>query len=69
MPDQQSDPTDPPPPTELGGHRRHDYQSLLMHTEAVRRIQRDPGLVFGLQRTIGRWRATCDPRSLPLFDE
>lgn len=60
---------DPAAPTDLSGHRAHDYQSLLMHAQAVRLLKQDPRLVTTATATLDRWRATADPRSLPLLDE
>jgi len=60
---------DPPPPANFENHRRQDYQSLLMHVEAVRLLHRDPNLIDRLRASLERWRETADPRTLRLFDQ
>lgn len=59
----------PPPPAELDRHGAQDYQSLLMHVEAVRLLKQKPALVARAVATLKRWQSTSDPRSQPLFDE
>lgn len=44
-------------------------QSLLMHVEAVRMLRADPPLAVRVLATLERWMLTCDPRSLPLFEQ
>jgi transcriptional regulator with XRE-family HTH domain len=53
----------------LGRHGPQDLQSLLMHEEAVRLIQRDPSLVERASATLERWRARGDVHTMPLWDE
>ena len=60
---------DPPPPEDFECHRRQDYQSLLMHVEAVKRLKRNASLVGRLEETLDRWRKTVDARSLTLLEE
>ena len=57
------------PPVNLDHHGAQDYQSLLMHVEAVRLLNDDPGLVERAVATLARWRETADPRSYSLLDE
>jgi transcriptional regulator with XRE-family HTH domain len=52
-----------------GRHRPQDLQSLLLHKEAVKLIQRDPSLVVRARATLERWRAQGDPHTMPLWDE
>ncbi len=66
---QTAEPAEPAMPTDLSGHRAQDYQSLLMHAEAVRLLKQDPALATTAVATLDRWRTTADPRSLPLMDE
>lgn len=65
----ESDILAPPPPQDLDRHGAQDYQSLLMHVEAVRLLKRRPGLVARATATLRRWRETADPRTHPLLDE
>lgn len=58
----------PPPPDDFDQHRKQDYQSYLMHIEAVRMLRTDPSLALQLLATLHRWKETADPRILPLFD-
>lgn len=66
---QTTETAEPAAPTDLSGHRAQDYQSLLMHAEAVRLLRQDPQLAATAAATLDRWRATADPRNLPLMDE
>lgn len=59
---------EPAPPTNLALHAAQDYQSLLMHLEAVRLLQHDPALATHALETLARWRVTADPRSMSLLD-
>jgi hypothetical protein len=47
----------------------HDYQGLLLHKEAVRRMREDPPLVERALATLRRWMGAADPRKLPLLSE
>jgi len=49
-------------------HGPQDYQSLLMHIEAVRMIHGDASLVDKALGTLARWDAMVSPRSKPLRD-
>lgn len=49
-------------------HSPQDLQSLLMHKEAVKLIQRDPLLVERARSTLERWRARGDTHTMPLWD-
>lgn len=49
-------------------HGPQDYQSLLMHIEAVRLVRMDDSLTVRLLDTLKRWRVTASPRSIPLQD-
>lgn len=44
-----------PPLTEAGHHAPQDYQSLLMHREAVRMVLEDPSLVDKIVGILSRW--------------
>lgn len=57
------------PPADLGHHAAQDYQSLMMHVEAVKLLQQNPALVDQALTTLARWRQTADARSFPLLDE
>jgi hypothetical protein len=59
----------PRPPKNLDRHAAQDYQSLLMHVEAVRLLKQNPALVARAVQTLARWRDTADPRSFTLLDE
>jgi hypothetical protein len=59
----------PRPPKNLDLHEAQDYQSLLMHVEAVRLLKQNPALVARAIQTLARWRKTADLRSLTLLDE
>jgi hypothetical protein len=59
----------PRPPKNLDRHGAQDYQSLLMHVEALRLLKQNPALVARALKTLARWRQTADPRSLALLDE
>ena len=63
------DTIEPPPPKHLDRHGAQDYQSLLMHVEAVRLLKQNPRLVQRAVSTLARWRETADPRSYQLLDE
>ena len=65
----ESDTAVPPPPKSMALHAAQDYQSLLMHVEAVRLVKRDPRLAQRAVDALERWRATVDPRSMSLLDE
>lgn len=65
----ESDTITPPPPKQLDRHGAQDYQSLLMHVEAVRLLKQNPRLVERAVTTLNRWRETADPRSYRLLDE
>ena len=54
---------------ESGRHNPQDLQSLLLHKEAVKLIQRDPSLAERARSTLERWRAKGDAHSMPLWDE
>lgn len=54
---------------ESGRHSPQDLQSLLMHKEAVKLIQRDPSLVTRARSTLERWRGRGDAHTTPLWDE
>lgn len=47
-------------------HIPQDYQSLLMHQEAVRMIQSNPALADRLLATLARWDTHASARSKPL---
>lgn len=49
-------------------HGPQDYQSLLMHREAVRMVLADASLIEKALATLARWDAISDPRSKPLRD-
>lgn len=53
----------------LTHHGPQDYQSLLMHKEAVRMIQADPALIEKALVTLTRWDAIVDRCSKPLRDQ
>jgi hypothetical protein len=59
----------PPLPKDLDHHGARDYQSLLLHFEAVRLLEQDPNLVARALETLARRRETIGPHSLPLFNE
>ena len=65
----ESDTLAPPLPRHFDRHAAQDYQSLLMHVEAVRLLKQNPRLVERAVTTLNRWRDTADPRSYPLLDE
>ena len=50
-------------------HHFNDYQSLLLHKEAVRRMRQDSSLVERALGTLRRWMSAPDPRTLPLLRE
>jgi transcriptional regulator with XRE-family HTH domain len=52
-----------------GAHEAQDLQSLMLHKEAVRLMQSQPGLIQKAQDTLERWRASPDQRSRFLWDE
>ena len=52
----------------LNHHGPQDYQSLLMHQEAVRMLKADPALAERLLKTLARWDARLSVRSKPLRD-
>ncbi len=49
-------------------HGPQDYQSLLMHHEAVRMLREDPLLAAKSMAALDRWDKTMDVRSKPLRD-
>lgn len=54
----------------LHHHCAQDYQSLLMHQEAVRLLERAPALTGQLLETLSRWEAQqASERSKPLRDQ
>ncbi len=53
----------------LTHHGPQDYQSLLMHQEAVRLILEDPSLAERAQEILSRWDRHVGVRSKPLRDE
>ena len=65
----ESDTIEPPPPEHLDRHGAQDYQSLLMHVEAVRLLKQNPRLAARAIATLDRWNQTADPRSRELLDE
>lgn len=65
----ESDTIEPSAPQHLDRHGAQDYQSLLMHVEAVRLLKQDPRLVERAIATLNRWQETADPRSHDLLDE
>lgn len=52
----------------LHHHSAQDYQSLLMHQEAVRLVEATPSLAHQLLETLARWDAHVSARSKPLRD-
>lgn len=50
-------------------HELQDLQSLVLHEEAVRRMQKHPELVQQALETLRRWRSQGSPRSQFLWDE
>ncbi|MDP3519609.1 MAG: helix-turn-helix transcriptional regulator [Hydrogenophaga sp.] len=53
-------------------HKRHelqDFQSLVLHQEAVRLVKQAPALVQRSIDTLNRWRATGSPHSQALWEE
>jgi|CXWL01.1.fsa_nt_gi hypothetical protein len=52
----------------LTHHGSQDYQSLLMHQEAVRLILEDPSLAEKAQEILSRWDRHVGVRSKPLRD-
>ena len=52
----------------LDRHGAQDYQSLLMHQEAVRMLKADPSLAERLLKTLARWDTHASVRSKPLRD-
>ncbi|QKO20874.1 helix-turn-helix transcriptional regulator [Rhodoferax sp. BAB1] len=51
-------------------HRSQDLQSLALHREAVRAIQRDPALITKAQGTLEKWLAAdLKSRAAPLWQE
>lgn len=65
----ESDTVEPSAPKHLDRHGAQDYQSLLMHVEAVRLLKQNPRLVERAIATLNRWQETADPRSHELLDE
>jgi len=65
----ESDTVEPSPPKDLDRHGAQDYQSLLMHVEAVRLLKQNPRLAKRAVATLNRWQETADPRSHALLDE
>ncbi len=53
----------------LTHHGPQDYQSLLMHQEAVRLILEDPTLAERAQEILSRWDCHVGVRLRPLRDE
>lgn len=53
----------------LDHHGLQDYQSLLMHQEAVRMIQADPSLAERALETLSRWDTPEHVHSKPLLDQ
>jgi hypothetical protein len=52
----------------LSHHAPQDYQSLLMHKEAVRMLIEDPSLAEKSLQALARWDKTMGIRSKPLRD-
>ena len=52
----------------LQHHGPQDYQSLLMHQEAVRMIQKNPSLAGKALLTLARWDTHVDSCSKSLRD-
>ncbi|PPC80749.1 MAG: hypothetical protein CTY39_10995 [Hyphomicrobium sp.] len=52
----------------LNNHGPQDYQSLLMHQEAVRMLQEAPSLAARALDALARWDKTMGVRSKPLRD-
>lgn len=53
----------------LTHHAPQDYQSLLMHKEAVRMILADPTLIQKALATLARWDVIVERSSKPLRDQ
>lgn len=47
-------------------HAPQDYQSLLMHREAVRMVEANPALIKKLLEILSRWDTHVSARSRPL---
>ena len=65
----ESDTVEPSPPKHLDRHGAQDYQSLLMHVEAVRLLKQNPHLVKRAVTTLDRWQETAEPRSHEILFE
>ena len=50
-------------------HELQDLQSLMLHQEAVRLVQKEPQLVQQALDTLDRWRQSGDSHSRFLWDE
>lgn len=55
------------PASPASNHIAQDYQSWLMHQEAVRRITNDPSLAGRAEATLEKWMAKGDARTMPLW--
>lgn len=50
-------------------HIPQDFQSLLMHREAVHLILEDPSLILRALATLARWMRTGDHRPMALWEQ
>lgn len=50
-------------------HELQDLQSLMLHQEAVRLLQKNPRLIQQALETLEKWRSSGDARSRFLWDE
>lgn len=50
-------------------HEAQDLQSLMLHTEAVALLKKNPALIARAQETLEKWRATGNASSRALWDE
>lgn len=53
----------------LNHHGPQDYQSFLMHQEAVRMLEKDPSLVDKLLSILADWDTHVSNRSRPLREK
>lgn len=49
-------------------HAKQDRQSLMLHVEAVKMLEADPGLASRALATLARWDEHVTERSKPLRD-
>lgn len=53
----------------MAHHYKQDYQSLMLHTAAVKLMQNDSRLIERALNILNRWRMDTELHSRPLLEE